>query len=331
METVAEHPQSFDALFGALKRLVLDAHQVARLRDWLATLAAPAACLALIEAAAGRRPCPRCGHGVVHRCGAANGLQRYRCQGCRRTFNALTGTPLARLRHRGKWLPYLACLLDSRTVRASADEVGVHATTSFRWRHRFIAGVRRAPEPRLDGIVEVDETYLLESQKGSRHLTRPARRRGGKAGRPGIHDEHDCVLVARDRGRTTHEAAAGRGPVSVGKLATYVLPVLGPDIVLVSDGGGRGPYGRFAADAGLKHEPVNVRAGVRVRGPYHLQNVNGWHSRFKTWLVRFHGVASKYLANYTGWRRVLDAGTIAAPAHWLTVAVAAPRGDRARR
>ena len=320
-----EQATPFEALFGALKRLTLNVHQVGRLRAWIATLAAPADCLALIEAAAGRRPCPRCGHGIVHRCGEANGLQRYRCQGCRRTFNALTGTPLARLRHRNKWLAYLSCLLESRTVRASADEVGVHATTSFRWRHRFIAGVRCEPVPPLEGIVEADETYLLESQKGSRHLTRPARRRGGKASRPGIHGEHDCVLVARDRTTTTHDFVAGRGPVSAKRLATYLLPVLAKDVVLVSDGGGRGAYGSFARAAGITHEPVNVRAGVLVRGAYHVQNVNGWHSRFKTWLPRFHGVASRYLANYTGWRRLLDARLITAPAQWLSAAVRAPR------
>jgi transposase-like protein len=32
----------------------------------------------------------------------AHGLQRYRCVDCARSFNALTGTPLARLRHRPK-------------------------------------------------------------------------------------------------------------------------------------------------------------------------------------------------------------------------------------
>jgi transposase-like protein len=31
-------------------------------------------------------------------------LQRYKCRGCQRSFNALTGTPLARLRQKGKWL-----------------------------------------------------------------------------------------------------------------------------------------------------------------------------------------------------------------------------------
>ncbi len=40
---------------------------------------------------------PRCGATHIRRYGMEHGLQRYRCVGCGRTFNSLTGTPLARL------------------------------------------------------------------------------------------------------------------------------------------------------------------------------------------------------------------------------------------
>ncbi|VXB11057.1 hypothetical protein MASSI9I_100151 [Massilia sp. 9I] len=72
-------------------------------------------------------------------------------------------------------------MLDSRSVRAAAKLIGVHRNTSFRWRHRFLDGVRQDQPERLAGIAEADEMYLLESQKGSRQLERPARKRGGVA------------------------------------------------------------------------------------------------------------------------------------------------------
>lgn len=56
--------------------------------------------------------------------------------------------------------------------------IRIHRNTSFRWRHRFMAAARHDRPPRLQGIVEAEETYLLESQKGSRYLDRPARRAG---------------------------------------------------------------------------------------------------------------------------------------------------------
>ena len=53
-------------------------------------------------------------------------------------------------------------------------------------------------------------------------------------------------------------------------------------------------------------ELVNISQGQRVtKGAYHVQNVNAYYSRFKSWLDRLHGVATKYLPNYLGWRRVL--------------------------
>jgi len=40
---------------------------------------------------------------------------------------------------------------------------------------------------------------------------------------------------------------------------------------------------------------------------FHINNVNAYHSRLKEWLCRFHGVATKNLPNYLGWRRTLEA------------------------
>ena len=41
-------------------------------------------------------------------------------------------------------------------------------------------------------------------------------------------------------------------------------------------------------------------------GPWHINNVNGYHSRLKNWLRRFNGVASSYLHHYLGWFRALE-------------------------
>ena len=309
---------SFEEVFALLAAVQLSGANLVQLQQWLACIAHPAECIALIEAAAAGRPCPHCGGARKHRCGQASGLQRFRCLACRRSHNALTGTPLARLRKKECWLSYLQCVLESRTVRDAARVVGVDPTTSFRWRHRFVPGAMRERPTTLNAVVEADETYLLESRKGSRKLTRPARKRGGVAKRRGINGEHDCLLVARDRSGQTLDFHTGRGAVTAAQLRHCLEPVLPADALLISDGALA--YRRFAADAGITHEWVNVKGGERARGAIHVQNVNGWHSRFKSWLVRFRGVASPYLIHYSGWQRLLDARRLTTPAHLLCAA-----------
>ena len=267
------------------------------------------AAVALIEQAAqAQLHCPACGATRFHRHGQAHGLQRYRCVLCGKTFNALTGTPLAHLHHKERWLAYADCLLNSFSVRKAAAQVNVHRNTSFRWRHRFLA-LAKTDRPRcLHGIAEADELYVLESQKGSRHMTRPARKRGGAARQRGISDEQVCILVARDRTGQTVDFVTGLGQLTKARLHACLPPVIDRDILLVSDG--HPVYPVFAREVGILHAAVNLRAGIRVHGTVHVQNVNAYHSRLREWLRVFHGVATRYLPNYLGWRWILDARRI---------------------
>ena len=74
----------------------------------------------------------------------------------------------------------------------------------------------------------------------------------------------------------------------------------------------------------MQYHSVNVNAGVRV-GPWHVQNVNAYVSRLRSWMRRFKGVATKYLASYLGWFRMLDRapGSVPEPASVLVLAIRA--------
>ena len=226
----------------------------------------------------------------------ARGLRRYQCKGCGRTFNALTGTPLSGLHHKERWLSFGASLAEGETVKASAERCDVAVSTAFRWRHRFLAAARHRPEV-LKGIVEADETYVLESRKGARKLGRKARRRGGKAKKRGLSREQVPVLMAADRSGTTFSAVLRRVDAPV--LAAALDPVLAKDALLVSDGGAS--YPPCAAALGVSHEALNRSMGERVRGDLHVQTVNNRHSRWKDFLRARRGVATRYLDNYLSW------------------------------
>jgi transposase-like protein len=124
--------------------------------------------------------CPHCAGREIVGWGRSNGLLRFRCKSCGRTFNALTKTPMAHLRKKERWLDHAQAMIEGMSLAKTAKLCGVHPTTAFRWRHRFL----RAPaddKPRtLSGIVEADETFILESFKG-RWSDLP--RKGAQAGR----------------------------------------------------------------------------------------------------------------------------------------------------
>ena len=75
----------------------------------------------------------------------------------------------------------------------------------------------------------------------------------------------------------------------------------------------------------IKHYAVNSARGECRREPWHIQNVNAYHSRFKQWMMRFRGVAISHLPNDLGWFRALDrnAQTGAQPTSLLALAIGA--------
>ena len=247
--------------------------------------------------------CPHCASSQFTHWGQSNDLPRYRCKACLKTFNVLTGTPLARLRYKSLWLPYSGMMLESSTIRKAASELGIDKNTSFRWRHRFLVTPTLHKPEHLTGIVEADETFFLESHKGEKELTRPPRKRGGKATKRGTSSEQVPVLIVRDRSGMTTEAILPR--VTASALAEVLIPLLDSDAILCSDG--HRSYQAFSRESGISHRPVNLSAGNRVIDKaFHVQNVNAYDSRLKGWITRFHGVATKYLDHYLGWQRWLD-------------------------
>src|SRR5436305_1751455 len=187
----------------------------------------------------------------------------------------------------------------SAAVMASAPRSGSTASAVWPARSRAIsAGTCSAERPGL--------------------LARSPRRRGERASKPGLSAEQVPALIARDR--AGHTADAVLPDLGADAITAALGPVVAGDAVLCADGAQADAA--FAAERGIRHEPSNVAAGVRVRdGAFHIQNVNAYHGRLKGWMGRFNGVATRYLANYLGWRRTLErAAEPSASRTWLLAA-----------
>ena len=116
--------------------------------------------------------CPHCSSTHYQKWGIRSNLQRYHCSSCSKTFNALTGTPLARLRHKDKWIDFTTDIIESKSIRESAKHCGVNKSTTFRWRHRMLNNTKSLTPEHLLGIVEFDDGVPLEGRRISLILKR---------------------------------------------------------------------------------------------------------------------------------------------------------------
>jgi len=256
--------------------------------------------------------CPRCESVQVKRNGCfkdKKGIikQRYLCKECGRTFNDLTGTPLAYSKKQSLWGKMAACMVEGLSVRKAAARLEVNKSTSFRWRHKLLDIRHSMPQPLLSGVIEADETYFQESFKGMRllqeRLGRPPRKRGERASKRGLSREQVCVLTSRDRQAQSTFAVTGKGQPTAARVKEVLQSVIQSTSVLCTDGAFQ--YRRFCRDTGVEHRPVDGKK--RLKGSiYHINNINSCHSRLKTWMVRFKGVATKYLPNYMAWHHYVD-------------------------
>ncbi len=283
----------------------LTSHQRSNLSDRLREVGYASVSRTLIEEHLSNKPlCPKCSKEHIVHWGSAFRLQRYRCQDCKVTFNTLTGTSFARLRHKDKWLCYSQQLSEGRSIRCSVGTCGVHNTTSFRWRHCFLTESGTHKPAQLKGIVEIDETFFRDSFKGKRYgMTRSAHKRGTPISKRCLCAEQIPVLVCRDRSGGTSDYMLEKDDAR--HISSALKPVLASDCILCIDSSKA--MGAAAREIGITHRLVNLAAGIRiVARVYHVQNVNAYDSRLKCWMHRFHSVASRYLSSYPGWRCILD-------------------------
>ena len=264
--------------------------------------------------------CPHCQSREIVGWGQSDGLPRYRCKNCRKTFNALTKTPMAGLHKKQEWIEHAEAMIEGASVAKAAERCNVHYTTAFRWRHRFLTSLSLDKPKSMKGIVEGDEMFVLESFKGRRSdLPRPSRKRGGTAAKRGLSAEQIPIVVVRDRRGATFDAVLPK--LDRASMAAALGDVVASAETFCCDGGKS--IVAFARGAGVPVHVLPAPGAPRPDAPqFHINNVNGYHSRFKQWMRRFHGVATKNLPNYLGWRRALEAlGSDANPKRWILGAV----------
>jgi len=261
--------------------------------------------------------CLLCSHGKVVRWGSFSGRQRYRCQGCRRTYSDLTGTSLARSKRIARWPAALAQLEAGSTLRAGAATAGIHPSTGFRWRHKVLRLLSSRETPPWESTAVLHRHALpFVASAGSRsHGTISSRFYPPPAGHFRKGKYWIVGVIGRDRRRKTGGLALGslgsdrRGwPSSpCGGPARYV----GPNGSIWAPEGFLGPTAVHARRELLRHMRLRLgrEAPPRARWGKASPRLNrdataarlACHE-FREWLRGFRGISTRYADHYLQWR-----------------------------
>lgn len=252
--------------------------------------------------------CPHCKSLFYKRNGKVRGRQRYLCKDCGKSFGDISVSLLTNTRYPEKWLSYLECMVQGMPLRKIAEQLKIHVSTAFFWRHKILMALMREPMDTLKGIVEADELYMLESHKGKNQVnklgTRKARKRGGVSQFRGISREQVCILFVADRKSGIVAQMAGYGRVNSLEIEGVIGDYLKEATCFCTDAGKS--FVTYAKEKGIEHHVLNASKGERVKGIYHIQHINAFHSRFRKWIAKFQGVATKYINSYLVWFRYIE-------------------------
>ena len=248
--------------------------------------------------------CLKCGstnvkkHGFI---GCEIKHQRYLCKDCQKTFTELHNSPLHSTKKNAEtWHQYIVLMLTGGySLRKLKKELKINLKTAFFWRHKILYAIRDwMNKDEVGGVVETDETFFLESFKGQRNLTRKARKRGGKANKRGISKEQVCVMTSADHDGNYLADLVCYGRINHKDVTRFFKNRLKPKSILVTDE--HKSYVRFAKDNNFELKQIR-RGQHTVDKVYHIQHINSFHGRLKSFIGRFNGVATKYLSNYLTW------------------------------
>lgn len=262
----------------------------------------------------GGRVCPICGGVHVQRNGRRkNGTQKFICKDCGKTFSITKNTIFEGTR-KGLpvWKEFMACMSEGLSLDKTAERCGITHATAFVWRHKVLDAIGEAQKgTELTGIAEADEAFLPVSYKGDKKAFegdgcgRKPRKRGGGNHRRGLSDELVCLPCAVDRKGKAVSKVAKLGKCSAAAVEAVLGGHVSATATLCTDGDTS--YRRFAKGNG--NALVQIKGGKgTVKGIYHIQHLNAYHSRLKKFLASLKGVSTKYLNNYLTWVNVL--GTV---------------------
>lgn len=247
--------------------------------------------------------CPKCGSFHFVKNGKLKNHQRFICKECKTHFTEYKNT----IFHLTKkditlWKTYIKLMFEGYSIKKISEELGICIQTSFRWRHKILNILEnRFMNDKLSGIVEIDETFVLNSHKGEHIIGIEGRKRGGASKYRGQSREQTGILVAIDRKKNVISQVYRYGKISTKNVKDILKDRIKAKSILITDG--CRAYNDFANENNFE---LIKMINEKKKGIYHINNVNNYHSLFKNFLKQFKGISTKYLNKYLGWYKFIN-------------------------
>jgi transposase-like protein len=230
--------------------------------------------------------CPRCSSIKISKIVKRD---QFDCDNCRYQFSVTAGTifndshlPL------WKWFLCVYLLCESRKGMSANQlkrTLGISYKTAWYLCHRIRAAMKEVNLEPLDGVVEMDETYVGGKKHGRRFQ--------------GRRDHKECVIGIKQRSGELRFFHAE--DVKQGTLAKYIKENISEDVhVIMTDE--LPAYPGAIIKAGLEDTPhmtVNHSAGIYVNGDITTNGIESAFSLLKRGIIgSWHKVSAKHLAAY---------------------------------
>ncbi len=250
------------------------------------------------------KSCPDCSGEHIIKNGHKDSIQRFLCRDCGRTFASTKGTIMEHS-HLGQeaWEQAIADTLNGRvSLDKTAEKLGICHSTAFHMRHKILIALGKNAEDDptvLSNISELDETYVLESQKGTKFgpdAEREPRKHGAKSSTRGISDEQVCIMAGVQRsGGPAFATTLNRAHPSKDEILQAFSDHIDAGCVAFTDGLKGYKHLESAVDCVVESVPLSEQKATKTAN---LNTVNGFHSHIKSLYNHYRSVATKYLNRY---------------------------------
>ena len=242
--------------------------------------------------------CPRCKCEYVTKAGVHNGRQVYKCKNCKYQFRETAKSFVYHMHKYYLLINYIKCMLEGKSLRACAKEVGISLPTSFRWRHKILSAIQGLEGGiNFSGITEVDELLMQYSEKGRRYKSLEEKEQAMNTVHPNV-----AVLVMTDREGNLLFKHTGENRVQNSQIKEELKRRVSEKNLICFK-----PNDEFKQ--AVKESPskkVLVRRKTKGLAIYSVNIAEKKITNFLVWMLRFRGVATKYLQNYLMWFVVMN-------------------------